>query len=166
MIIDCFPFFNEFDLLEIRLNELKDVVDMFVLTEATLTYQGNKKPLYFDDNKSRFSDFNIAHIICDGYSGVDVSNPWAIEQYQRYSGVSFIRQGIKPDAKDVILLSDCDEIWRAEKVKQLAETDGWTYAAAWMALFEYYMDCICVTQAWFLPRWIKGDGLDYSLTGE
>jgi len=31
-LIDCFPFFNELDLLEIRLNELKDVVDVFVLT--------------------------------------------------------------------------------------------------------------------------------------
>ena len=165
MIIDCFPFFNELDLLEIRLNELADVVDMFVLTEATLTHQGNPKPLYFDDNKSRFSDFNIAHMIIDGYSGVDVSNPWAIEQYQRQSGIGFIKQGIKPDAKDVILLSDTDEIWRAEKVKQLAETEGWTYAAAWMPMFYYYMDCVWTTCVWDMPRWIKGDGLDCSLRG-
>ena len=164
MIIDCFPFFNELDLLEIRLNELSDVVDMFVLTEATLTHQGNKKPLYFDDNKSRFSDFNIAHMICDGYSGVDVSNPWAIEQYQRQSGIDFIKQHIKPDAKDVVLLADVDEIWRADKVRQLAKTEGWTHAAAWMPLFYYYMDCVQIGFMWDLPRWVKGNGLDCSLT--
>ena len=164
MIIDCFPFFNELDLLEIRLNELADVVDMFVLTEATLTHQGNKKPLYFDDNKSRFSDFNIAHMICDGYSGVDVSNPWAIEQYQRQAGIDFIKT-MKPDAKDVILLSDCDELWRAEKVKEFAETEGWTHAGASMPTFYYYMDCISI-KAWFFPRWIKGNGLDCSMGGK
>ena len=45
MIVDCFPFFNELDLLELRLNELKDVVDVFVLSEATLTFTG--KPSRF-----------------------------------------------------------------------------------------------------------------------
>ena len=45
-VIDCFPFFNELDLLEIRLNELKDVVDVFVLTEAPFTFTGREKPLF------------------------------------------------------------------------------------------------------------------------
>jgi len=165
MIIDCFPFFNELDLLEIRLHELSGVVDMFVLTEATLTHRGNEKPLYFEDNKSRFSDFNIAHMIIDGYSGVNISNPWAIEQYQRQAGIDFIKS-MNPDAKDVILLSDCDEIWRAEKVKELALTEGWTRAGAYMMMFNYYLDCLFVDHAWFYPRWIKGDGLDCSKSGK
>ncbi|DAB19112.1 TPA: glycosyl transferase GT17 family protein, partial [Candidatus Gastranaerophilales bacterium HUM_19] len=33
MIYDCFPFFNELDVLEIRLNVLYDIVDYFVITE-------------------------------------------------------------------------------------------------------------------------------------
>ena len=45
MIYDCFCFFNELDLLEIRLNELNPVVDKFVLVEATMTHNGDKKPL-------------------------------------------------------------------------------------------------------------------------
>ncbi|MBO9668238.1 MAG: N-acetylglucosaminyltransferase, partial [Bdellovibrio sp.] len=36
-VYDCFSFFNELDLLEIRLNELDSVVDHFVLMEATKT---------------------------------------------------------------------------------------------------------------------------------
>ena len=46
MIYDCFSFFNELDLLEIRLNTLDKVVDKFILAESTLTHTGNPKPLY------------------------------------------------------------------------------------------------------------------------
>ena len=45
MIYDCFTFFNELDLLEIRLNVLKDVVDNFVLVEAGETHTGRFKQL-------------------------------------------------------------------------------------------------------------------------
>ena len=41
-IYDCFTFFNEMDLLEIRLNELDPVVDRFVLVEATVTQRGRR----------------------------------------------------------------------------------------------------------------------------
>ena len=72
MIYDCFPFFNELDLLEIRLNELSGVVDRFVLSEAELTHNGDRKPLYFNEHKDRFAKFadKIIHIIVrkDGFS--------------------------------------------------------------------------------------------------
>ena len=45
MIYDCFSFFNELDLLEIRLNVLKDVVDKFMLVEATKTHMGEPSKL-------------------------------------------------------------------------------------------------------------------------
>ena len=158
MIIDCFPFFNEFDLLEIRLNELADVVDMFVLTEATLTHRGNEKPLYFDENKDRFSEFNIEHIIVDDYTGVDTSYSWDIERYQRQCGVDFVKNmGLASD--DVVLISDCDEIFMAEKVKEFAMTTGWHCAGAFMLMFYYWMNCLQVNEGWFPARWIKGDCL-------
>ena len=56
-VYDCFTFFNELDLLEIRLNELNDVVDYFVLVEATTTYSGKPKELYFQKNKDRYKKF-------------------------------------------------------------------------------------------------------------
>jgi len=158
MIIDCFPFFNEFDLLEIRLNELADVVDMFVLTEATLTHRGNGKPLYFDENKDRFSEFNIEHVVVDDYTGVDTSYSWDIERYQRKCGVDFVKN-MGLTSEDVVLISDCDEIFRAEKVKEFAMTTGWHCAGAFMLMFYYYMNCLQVNEAWWAPRWIKGDCL-------
>lgn len=63
-IYDGFLFFNELDLLEIRLNTLNDVVDFFILVEASVTHQGTPKPFYFEENKKRFSKFldKIIHI--------------------------------------------------------------------------------------------------------
>jgi len=159
MIIDCFPFFNELDLLEVRLNELKDVVDVTVLTEATLTHMGDNKPLYFDDNKDRFSEFNIEHVIVNDYSETDISDPWALEGYQRQCGIDFIKK-MNPKPTDVILLSDCDEIFRAETVKESATTDGWSCAIASMWMFYYYMNYLYVHSAWNHPRWVKGDHIE------
>ena len=56
-IVDAFTFYNELDMLEIRLAELYNVVDFFVLVEATETFQGSPKPLYFDQNRARFKKY-------------------------------------------------------------------------------------------------------------
>ena len=63
-IYDCFTFYNELDLLEIRLNELDSVVDYFVIVEATKTQTGLDKPLFFDLNKKRYTKFKhkIIHV--------------------------------------------------------------------------------------------------------
>ena len=42
MVYDCFQFFNELDILKIRLHVLSDVVDRFVISEATETFSGRK----------------------------------------------------------------------------------------------------------------------------
>ena len=43
MIIDAFSYFNEEELLELRLNYLGDLVDKFLIVEANITHQGKKK---------------------------------------------------------------------------------------------------------------------------
>ena len=47
MLYDCFTFFNELDLLEIRFHEMSAIVDKFVVVEAAKTFSGQPKPLYF-----------------------------------------------------------------------------------------------------------------------
>jgi beta-1,4-mannosyl-glycoprotein beta-1,4-N-acetylglucosaminyltransferase len=80
---DCFTFFNELDLLEIRLHELCRVVDTFVLVEAPWTFQGDTKPLFFDENKRRFRRFlpQIRHIIVPNEP--ETNDPWQREFHQR-----------------------------------------------------------------------------------
>ena len=56
-IIDCFLFFQELDLLEIRLKYLDPYVDYFVIVEACQAFSGAEKKFIFEDNKSRFNPF-------------------------------------------------------------------------------------------------------------
>ena len=50
-IYDCFMYFDEDLLLDLRLNSLDKFVKKFVITEATYTHNGSKKKLNFDINK-------------------------------------------------------------------------------------------------------------------
>ena len=121
MIYDCFTFFNELDLLEIRLNVLNDVVDKFVLVEATKTFSGKDKPLYFKQNKKRFEKFKdkIIHVIVDDFPTPDEKTQdvaFMMESYQRNA----IMRGLK-DAKDddVIIIADLDEIPNPDVIKNI-----------------------------------------------
>lgn len=117
MIYDCFTFFNELELLELRLNELAVVVDKFVLVEATQTHTNKPKPLHYQENRARFSAFHdkIIHIIVDD---LPVSNDaWIPENFQR----NCISRGLancRPD--DFVLVSDLDEIPRATVVEKMS----------------------------------------------
>lgn len=66
-IYDVFCFFNELDLLEIRLNILDPYVDHFVIYEASRTFSGDPKPLYFQENRHRFKkwEHKIIHYVVD-----------------------------------------------------------------------------------------------------
>ncbi len=126
MIYDCFPFFNELDILDIRLHELDPVVDKFVLVEATRTFQKQPKPLYYAENRQRFKQFShrIIHIVVDKYPGFfakfRIPHAWDYDNYQKDQGTSALTQC---QAGDTILISDLDEIPAADKVAQYADTN-------------------------------------------
>jgi len=66
-IYDAFLFFNELELLEMRMNILNDVVDYFVVVESTITFSSKPKQLLFHENRHLFDKFNdkIIHVIID-----------------------------------------------------------------------------------------------------
>ena len=135
MIIDCFPFFDELDLLEIRLNELKDVVDVFVLMESPLTLSGKPKPLYFDENKDRYKEFNIVPLIFDSpYPG----DSMVMENTKKQFGIDYVFDNFSPG--DIMIQSDCDEIPKASLIKEAIKED-WRHAQLSMTLFYYYFNC-------------------------
>jgi beta-1,4-mannosyl-glycoprotein beta-1,4-N-acetylglucosaminyltransferase len=72
---DCFIFYNELDLLELRLNMLNDCVDYFVIVESAITFQGATKEFLFEKNRSRFSKFEdkIIHLKVENYT-IDFAN--------------------------------------------------------------------------------------------
>lgn len=118
-IYDCFPFYNELDLLEIRLNTLYDKVDHFVLVEANTTYTSRPKPFYFEENLNRYSKFldKIIHVKVEDMPGNQ--DAWVNDRFQRDQ----IFRGIKdasPD--DLIMVSDLDEIIRPEAVDYMRDS--------------------------------------------
>ena len=58
-VYDTFIFYNELDLLEIRLRELYDHVDVFVLVESNLTLTNHPKPYIFEESQERFRPWKI-----------------------------------------------------------------------------------------------------------
>lgn len=68
-IFDSFSFFNELDLLELRLKELDPVVDYFVLIESNLTHSKKPKPyIYGSHATGRFDAYadKIIYVKIDG----------------------------------------------------------------------------------------------------
>lgn len=160
MLYDCFTFSNELELLDIRLHELDEVVDKFVLVESTVTFTNKKKPLLYELNKSQFKEFQkkIIHIIVDDSPDV-FGNPWIIENYQ-FSSISKGLSKCKND--DLVLLSFVDEIPRAEKIKQWISKSGKHKAFA-QNLTYYYLNYFTYdNEPWLGTRLFKyGDLLSY-----
>jgi beta-1,4-mannosyl-glycoprotein beta-1,4-N-acetylglucosaminyltransferase len=111
-IFDGFLFFNELELLEIRLKELYDHVDFFIICESTKTHQNKDKPLFFKQKKDKFSEFSkkiIHHVfVPDKYP-----HSWYIENEQRNQ---LKNADFKIDQDDIFFLSDADEIMKGSSV--------------------------------------------------
>ena len=131
-IYDCFTFFNELDLLELRLMELYDVVDKFVIVEANKTFSGKPKNFVFEENKLRYKKYLkkiiyikvknfppqkypklynlLVHSKIKKIKGISYNlgiGPWTLEYFQRNA----IMRGLKNlKDKDIVLISDLDEI--------------------------------------------------------
>ena len=111
-IYDCFCYFNEDLLLELRLETLWDYVDYFVICESILTISGQPKALNFD--AERFSKYKskIRYLILKEYP-FSTDDAWRNERWQR----KYLKNGLL-DAQDQdwIMLSDVDEIPRPETI--------------------------------------------------
>lgn len=141
-IYDCFPFFNELDVLDIRFAELFDTVDRFVIVEATLTHGGQPKPLYFKENLQRYEKYlhKVTHIVVDSYPSLD---SWSIERHQRDQ----IMRGLTEcKDSDVIIVSDCDEIPRASSLREYKAEKG--VMALEQQLYYYKLNCASVGAMW------------------
>lgn len=160
MIIDCFAFFNELDLLEIRLETLAPVVDEFVLVEGTRTFSGRRKPLYFKEYQCRFSAHRhkIRHVVVDRwpiifdryhYRGkkdlmmrllrlkfLPAVDPQGMDHYQK----EHILRGLDGASHtDRVIISDVDEIPNPEAVTRHSTTTD--VVLLQMQAHQYYLNC-------------------------
>ena len=117
-VVDTFPFFNELDLLEIRLNLLDPYVDCFILSEATKTFSGLDKPLYYNENKDRFKKFSdkIIHNIVNDNTAPEL-HPYERDIFQKNSIKEVVLKNVSED--DAIIWSDIDEVPNPEAIEEL-----------------------------------------------
>jgi beta-1,4-mannosyl-glycoprotein beta-1,4-N-acetylglucosaminyltransferase len=143
MIVDAFTFYNELDILELRLNVLDAHVDRFVLVESELTHAGGPKDLFFEKNKERYAKWlpKITHIIVKAEDMPTDKNPWAREKYQR----DCILRGLDDVSNDsIVMLSDVDEI---PDMTRIRITKLPVVVHMWM--FEYSFDYLHTGEPWF-----------------
>jgi beta-1,4-mannosyl-glycoprotein beta-1,4-N-acetylglucosaminyltransferase len=140
MIVDCFSFFNELDLLELRLGELDPVVDQFVLAEAVVTHQGSPKPLFFQENRVRFGPWlhKIAHVVLEAIEAEGPAAHWVREAKQR-NALGKILDHVPDDA--IVMVSDLDEIPTRGFVRQLPNlADAQTRVVAEGPMYATYLN--------------------------
>ena len=122
-IFDCFMYFDEEIVLDLRLNTLNEHVDYFVIVESSFTHKGEKRKLMF--NHEKFSKFknkiiyltydeepkNIEKVL-DNDSESEKSRKYIFNAAYRENGQrNFISHGLSNATdNDLILVSDVDEI--------------------------------------------------------
>ena len=122
-VYDCFTYFDEDLILEIRLNILNEYVDYFVIVESTFNHNGEKRQLRFDINKYRKFKDKIKYIVWDdcpqNIEKINEHDPEKVKEnkfitnaMKRENGQrNYIINGIEEaNEEDLILLSDLDEI--------------------------------------------------------
>ncbi len=118
MVFDLIPFFNEIDILNMRLHILDPYVDRFVIEEATTTFSGQPKELCFEKNKDKFKKFlhKIDYIVVD-------EDKEELESHERdYFQKNHLIEGIKDaTSDDIIIFGDCDEIPNPEVLQKIKE---------------------------------------------
>tara|TARA_Y100001972_G_C7636591_1_gene319651 strand:+ start:122 stop:1009 length:888 start_codon:yes stop_codon:yes gene_type:complete len=161
LIYDCIIFFNELDLLEIRLNELNEVVDKFVIVEASFTHSSKPKPYYFEQNKQKFTKFlnKIIHVKVDTLPVFPprprrrntVHNRHEVEHYHRnctWNGLKNLKDN------DIVLIGDVDEIPTINSIKRtkkIIETNLSAVVCFRQRHFNYFFNGVCIKNGHISP---------------
>jgi len=164
-IFDCFQYFNEDHIADLRFNILDEYVDFFVIVESTVNHQGQVRKLHFDKNKYKKFQNKIIYIEVDDTPD-NIKRPHTggeslVEQHQRNS----IMKGLnKSQDNDLIILSDVDEIPDLNKLKVF---DKNKYAVFSQKMFMYKLNLlnlnennwhgskICLKKNLKSPQWLR-----------
>ena len=160
MIYDCFSYWDEDLLLDLRLNILDKVVDFFVIVEGNKTWQNNPKKLRFNINN--FPNFKKKIIYIPVEDMPDGDDPYKRENYQRNS----IERGLNnANENDLILISDLDEIPNPKLILKFNPKDR--FAVFKQMHFYYKLNLqseknpfwlgsrICVKKNLTSPQWLR-----------
>ena len=159
-IYDCFSYWDEDLLLDLRLNILNDYVDYFVIVEGNKTWQNNSKELRFDIK--RFEKFKKKIIYVPVKDLPNGDNPYLRENHQR----NCILRGLQTAKdKDLIIISDLDEIPNPKFITNFKKKNR--YAVFKQMHFYYKLNLqsqsnpywfgsrICIKKYLKSPQWLR-----------
>ena len=158
-VYDLFMINTELDWAEIRMGELASEVDYFIVLESAVDFHDRPKPLYVQDNWSRFSDFHpkmIHHVL--NVTGRTFSDPWAREHFSRNAMMDQVFPTLKGDRDrevqqgDVIIVSDVDEIPRPEIIKSLRNCEFPRRLGLRTVYFRYSFQWTLREEQWRHPQ--------------
>ena len=171
-IYDCFNFFNELDILELRLNILYEHVDYFVIVESTVTHSGQPKPFYLEENKERFSKFwdkiisfkvsdtpeDFVNLPNTGFFDAELdkvhyyirtqTNRFDRRTQTDYGRDFFQKESVRRalvncNEDDIIIISDADEIPNPELLKDLKSLSlDNTIYSLSQPMYSYYLNML------------------------
>ncbi|KAI9474097.1 MAG: beta-1,4-N-acetylglucosaminyltransferase-like protein [Benjaminiella poitrasii] len=145
-VYDAIIFSVELDILEIRIRELWEVVDVFVILESNATFTGKPKPLTFNAHKDRFAfaSSKIRHVTVDQYPLPSNEGPFFNEGQMRDAmNEALVEAGVQTG--DLVIMSDVDEIVRAQTLRVLKSCEGvpeklHLQLKSYLYSFEFYLD--------------------------
>lgn len=176
-IYDCFQFFNEIDLLEIRLELLNDVVDYFVIVETDSTHSNLPKEYNFEKNVQFFQKFLNKIIYVKESFPIDIFSFTKRDESSKYNLIyneimeifesedegglkqhptfardylqrEFIKLGLlSAEDEDIILVSDLDELPNPEIIKKIRNENLINRCVA-MDCHNFFVNNICHTN-WY-----------------
>jgi len=139
-IVDIFLFNNEIEVLDLRIKILENVVDKFIIREATHTFQGDLK-------ECLANTYNHPKVFVSTIETPTSLSTWERERFQRSAKIDFEEFGIKEDS--IILTSDLDEIPDPNALAWLKEnfnTDA-IYAFE-QKMYQYYLNVRNFSEEW------------------
>ncbi len=159
-IYDCFQYFNEDYILDLRMNILDKHVDYFVISESTKTHQGKNKKINFNiENFPKFKN-KIKFVVADYNKEIHfkkhIGGESPIEQHQRNCLIEGIKDAL-PD--DLIILSDSDEIPDLSKLKEIKKNKK--FIAFSQQMFMYKLNLQNINESnWIGSRLTKKKNIE------
>ena len=161
-IIDCFTYFDEEIILDLRLNILNSYVDKFVITEGKFDHRGRKRKTIFNIDKFKQFKDKIIYIKVEDFPSLN--DPWSMLRHQRNKILSSLKQF---NEEDYILISDVDEIPNPKSIEEFFKSQK-KIGIFKQKMYYYKFNILnCTESDWFgskickkkhlkSPDWLRG----------
>ena len=168
-IYDCFMYFDEDLILDLRLNCLDNFVDKFIIVESNITHTGKPKALKFDINKfnkfkNKINYYPLENLIID--KDLKIKKGWSqdhlVDQSIRNSIANYLDDASE---NDWILISDIDEIPNPDKLNNFDISKKFAFFEQELFCYKFnlrstnespwYGTRICVKKYLKSPQWLR-----------